>query len=262
MFDLITNRAQRPLRERAPRSKFAAIAIHATVFAIVARFAIMSTNPMPVPSPLPSVLAFVAAPSLPSVPGGAPAARRTKERPPATRTAPTSTDARAELSAKNSGPAVATSGATSLANVDDGVLGVQGAADGGIQSGVAGDVAHGVTGLPGGLARLEPLPAPGLRASGPVRITGQMTVPTLIHRVAPVYPAPAAEAHVTGLVILEVVVDTRGEVESTTVLRSADPLLDAAAVQAVRQWRYSPLFLNGLRSAFIVTVTLTFSASP
>ena len=54
----------------------------------------------------------------------------------------------------------------------------------------------------------------------------------------------AVQARVQGVVILEAVVDPNGRVENVTVLRSI-PLLDRAAIEAVRQWRYSPLLLNG-----------------
>jgi len=63
---------------------------------------------------------------------------------------------------------------------------------------------------------------------------------------------------VQGVVILEAVVGRDGRVEDVKVLRSI-PLLDAAAVDAVRQWQYSPLLLNGKPERFIVTVTLSFN---
>ena len=44
------------------------------------------------------------------------------------------------------------------------------------------------------------------------------------------------------------------------VLRSI-PLLDAAAIAAVRQWRYSPLLLNGQPERFVLTVTVSFSVN-
>ena len=77
-------------------------------------------------------------------------------------------------------------------------------------------------------------------------------------RVEPVYPPLAVRAHVHGVVILEAVVDRQGRVESVTVLRSI-PLLDAAVIAAVRQWRYSPLLLNGQPERFVLTVTVSFS---
>jgi len=60
------------------------------------------------------------------------------------------------------------------------------------------------------------------------------------------------------VVILEAVVDRNGRVEKVTVLRSI-PLLDRAAIEAVQQWRYSPLLLNGLPQRFVLTVTVSFS---
>jgi protein TonB len=73
-----------------------------------------------------------------------------------------------------------------------------------------------------------------------------------------VYPPLAVSAQVQGIVILEAVVDRNGRVEKVTVLRSI-PLLDRAAIEAVRQWRYSPLLLNGQPERFVLTVTVSFS---
>jgi protein TonB len=80
----------------------------------------------------------------------------------------------------------------------------------------------------------------------------------LFGTVDPVYPILALQAQVQGVVILEAVVGRDGRVEDVKVLRSI-PLLDAAAVDAVRQWQYSPLLLNGKPERFIVTVTLSFN---
>ena len=61
-----------------------------------------------------------------------------------------------------------------------------------------------------------------------------------------------------GVVILEAVVDPHGRVEDVRVLRSI-PLLDRAAITAVRQWRNSPVLLNGTPERFVLTVTVSFS---
>jgi TonB family protein len=60
------------------------------------------------------------------------------------------------------------------------------------------------------------------------------------------------------MVILEAVVSTDGCVESITVLRSPHRLLERAAIDALRQWQYSPLVLNGTPVSFILTVTFSF----
>ena len=93
----------------------------------------------------------------------------------------------------------------------------------------------------------------------PVRIGGQITAPALLHRVEPIYPDLAAVAQVTGIVILEATVDTEGCVASVKVLRSRHALLDNASKEALLQWRYSPLVLNGVPAPFILTVTFNFN---
>jgi protein TonB len=92
-----------------------------------------------------------------------------------------------------------------------------------------------------------------------VRIAGEMKAPALLKRVEPGYPPLAVAAHVTGVVILEATVDEQGQVSDVRILRSVHPVVDREAVDAVRQWRYSPLMLNGHVSPFILTVTLSFS---
>jgi protein TonB len=67
----------------------------------------------------------------------------------------------------------------------------------------------------------------------------------------------AQTAHVKGVVILEAIIDERGAVKQVTVLRSI-PLLDQAAVEAVRQWRFTPARLNGEAVPVVMTVTVNF----
>jgi protein TonB len=80
-----------------------------------------------------------------------------------------------------------------------------------------------------------------------------------VRRVEPEYPQLAVHAHIQGVVILEATVGEDGDVMEVRLLRSANPLLDREAEKAVRQWRYSPIVLNGIRVPFILTVTLSFS---
>jgi protein TonB len=137
--------------------------------------------------------------------------------------------------------------------------GVPGGVEGGIPGGVVGGVVGGVLGteLPP-LPPPPPPPAPVIKE--PVRVGGDLKTPALIERVEPDYPALAVRAQVQGVVILEAVVDRQGHVEDVRVLRSI-PLLDKAAMDAVRQWRYSPLLLNGKPERFVLTVTVSFSLS-
>jgi protein TonB len=90
-----------------------------------------------------------------------------------------------------------------------------------------------------------------------VRIGGAIKAPGLVKRVDPVYPDIALMAKVNGTVILEAIVGADGSVESVRVLRSVK-FLDQAAIEAVKQWRYSPLVLNGVPTPFVLSVTLSF----
>ena len=91
----------------------------------------------------------------------------------------------------------------------------------------------------------------------PVRAGGDIKMPTKIRDVAPVYPQIAQNAGVEGMVIIEAVIATDGTVRDARILRSI-PLLDHAALDAVRQWRYEPTRLNGVVVPVMVTVTVQF----
>jgi periplasmic protein TonB len=90
-----------------------------------------------------------------------------------------------------------------------------------------------------------------------VRISSGLTAPRVVRRVEPVYPALALAAHATATVVLEAQVDPQGNVTHVAVTHG-HPLFDAAAIEAVGRWRYQPLLLNGVPTAFILTVTVQF----
>jgi TonB family protein len=91
----------------------------------------------------------------------------------------------------------------------------------------------------------------------PIRAVGEIRPPRLIKKVFPVYPKAARQARVEGIVIFEIMTDIYGRVQETRVLRSVQ-LLDQAAVDAVRQWRYEPLIINGRPRDAIFTATVRF----
>jgi protein TonB len=129
---------------------------------------------------------------------------------------------------------------------------------GGVEGGVPGGVAAGIVGgLPADVPAPPP-PPPVAAPRGPVRIGGELKAPALLQRVEPVYPAMAMSANIQGTVILEATVDEEGQVQDLRVI-SGPPLLQKAAVTAVRQWRYSPVLLNGRPASFILTVVLSFN---
>ncbi|HEY7159769.1 MAG TPA: TonB family protein [Acidobacteriota bacterium] len=83
----------------------------------------------------------------------------------------------------------------------------------------------------------------------------EIVKPVLIHRVNPEYPEVARKARVEGTVILEAIINQNGDVENVKVLRGVHPLLDQAAVNAVRNWRYKPLIS---KQKVHTTVTVKF----
>jgi protein TonB len=68
--------------------------------------------------------------------------------------------------------------------------------------------------------------------------------------------APAAG--VLGVVIIDATIGQDGKVKDARVLRSI-PLLDQAALDAVRQWEFTPTLLNGVPVPVIMTVTVNFT---
>jgi protein TonB len=104
------------------------------------------------------------------------------------------------------------------------------------------------------------LPAPPPQPPAPqkpVHLHQGIQPPRKIVDVQPVYPVIARESRQQGVVILETVIDAKGGVEQVRVLRGY-PLLDQAAIDAVRQWRFTPALLNGQPVPVVMTVTVNF----
>jgi protein TonB len=97
-------------------------------------------------------------------------------------------------------------------------------------------------------------PAP----SQPIRVGSGIRAPQKVHHVAPRYPDIAVKARISGVVILEATLAEDGSVRDVKVLRSV-PLLDEPAIEAVRQWRFTPTLLNGTPVPVVMTVTVTFT---
>jgi protein TonB len=91
-----------------------------------------------------------------------------------------------------------------------------------------------------------------------VRVGGRIKAPEKIKDVKPVYPAIAQSAHVVGTVTIEATIGPDGKVIDAKVVRSI-PMLDQAALDAVRQWEYTPALLNGKPVPVVMNVTLNFT---
>ncbi|HXK09693.1 MAG TPA: energy transducer TonB [Vicinamibacteria bacterium] len=127
--------------------------------------------------------------------------------------------------------------------------GIEGGVAGGVEGGVPGGVVGGVVG------GLPDAPAPS--AVKAVRVGGDVKEPRKVVSAEPVYPEIAMKAGVQGIVIIEATIDARGRVVDATVLRGV-PMLDEAALEAVRKWVYAPTLLDGVPTPVIMTVTVSF----
>jgi protein TonB len=156
-------------------------------------------------------------------------------------------------------PAAAAVGSWRVAPVDipDGII-EEGLGDAGAEGGIDGGVDYGdAGGLAGDLIGKALFAIVGEPVEPAVRAAGEVKPPKLVRRIEPDYPEIARQARVEGVVILEATTDVFGRVTGVRVLRSL-PLLDAAAVDAVCQWVYEPMVINGRPRPVTFTVTVRF----
>lgn len=120
----------------------------------------------------------------------------------------------------------------------------------GVAGGVPGGMLNGVLGVAGLGGSVLPPP--------PLRVGGRVLAARLVHRVAPAYPQEAIQQDISGSVFLEATVNKQGEIRELKVLRG-DPLLAAAATEAVRKWRYRPTLLNGNAVEVVSQIEVIFA---
>ena len=105
---------------------------------------------------------------------------------------------------------------------------------------------------------IEPALPPAAPPQSPIRLHAGMQPPRKLTHVDPIYPAIAQSARIEGTVILETVIGVDGRVTAVRVLRSI-PLLDQAAMDAVKRWMFTPTLLNGTPVPVALTVTVRFA---
>lgn len=224
-------------RPRAGRAAGGTLAVsvvaHALILAAVIVVPLLATDVLPKPADVVDVFVRDALPPLPPLP---PVVSRTPAPKPVT--------------SRNAAPVVAPDA------IRDEVIrpphtnftvGVAPPTSAGLFSGIEGGT---------GPALPQPPPPPAPAPQKPVRLSAY-EMPRKIHDVAPRYPELAQRARIEGVVIIEAVIAVDGSVRDARVLRSV-ALLDRAALDAVKQWRYAPTRLNGVAVPVIVTVTVQF----
>ena len=139
------------------------------------------------------------------------------------------------------------------AEPDMGAVGAVGGVPGGVAGGSMGGVLGGVL---GGVGTAPPPPKP--KPTGPVRIGGNVQAAKLVNRITPIYPPLARQTRISGTVRLHAIISKDGTIQQLEVM-SGHPLLQQAALDAVRQWRYQPTLLNGEPVEVDTTIDVIFS---
>jgi len=134
-------------------------------------------------------------------------------------------------------------------------------------SGIAGVVGGVPGGVPGGaiggvLGSVIATPTAVPKAATPVRVRVSQGVSQglLIHQVKPAYPPLARQARIQGTVVLQAVIGKDGSIQNLKVV-SGHPMLAPAALEAVKQWRYKPYYLNGEPVEVDTTINVNFTLS-
>ena len=106
----------------------------------------------------------------------------------------------------------------------------------------------------------RPIPTAPATPGAPITVgpNSDVQAPVLVSKVEPTYPEPARKARMEGAVVIQAIITTDGEVRDVRVARPVSPLLDEAALVAVRQWKYHPATLDGKPVRVYLTITVTF----
>jgi protein TonB len=239
-FESLADRRSPIAGSRGVRFGFLSIASHVGLLGLLIAVPVLSQDPLPEPATS-SLRAFLVEPTLappppPPPPPPASAAVRTAPRPVVT--PPPSTVLQAPIEVPTE------------IKPDAGIdLGLEGGVPGGVEGGVQGGVVGGVV---GGVLDSPAPPTPRV-----VRVGGEVKEPTKLRNVNPAYPEVAMASGIQGTVVLEATIAPNGRVADVRVVRSL-PLLEKAAIDAVKQWIYTPTLVDGVPVTAIMTVTVKF----
>jgi protein TonB len=142
------------------------------------------------------------------------------------------------------------------------VGGVIGGTVGGVIGGELGGVLGGKVGGTGtgteGEGKEAPVAKPEPPPEGPLRVGGDVKAPVVTNRVEPKYTETARTARVSGIVIVEAIIDKSGHVDQVRVVKGLPMGLSEEAERAVRQWHFRPGTLNGQPVDVIFNLTVNF----
>jgi TonB family protein len=91
-----------------------------------------------------------------------------------------------------------------------------------------------------------------------IRVGGSVASANLIHQVRPIYPKDAKKQHITGTVMLHVIIAQNGSVKTVEYV-NGPPELTSSAMEAVKQWRYKPTLIKGEPLQVDTTISVVFT---
>jgi TonB family protein len=109
------------------------------------------------------------------------------------------------------------------------------------------------------LASMSLAQTPPAADGPPYRVGGNVLRPEKISGAPPIYTKEARKAQVTGAVVLDAVIDERGNVTDVKILQGLPSGLDESAVKAVEGWKFKPATLDGRPVAVYYTLTVSFT---
>jgi protein TonB len=131
----------------------------------------------------------------------------------------------------------------------------------GVVGGVPGGVPGGqMGGVIGGIISSTPVAVPKVATPQRVRVSQGVTQGLLVRRIQPTYPPLARQARIQGSVVLQAEISKDGAIQNLRLI-SGHPMLAPSAIEAVKQWKYKPYFLNGEPVEVETTITVNFSLS-
>ena len=130
----------------------------------------------------------------------------------------------------------------------------------GVVGGVPGGVPGGAIGGVLGSVMSVPTAVPKVATPQRVRVSQGVSQGLLIHKVTPQYPPLARQARIQGTVVLQAVIGKDGSIQGLHVV-SGHPMLTNSALEAVKEWRYKPYYLNGEPVEVETTINVNFTLS-
>ena len=113
-------------------------------------------------------------------------------------------------------------------------------------------------GVIGGIINSTPVAVPKVATPQRVRVSQGVTQGLVLRRVNPNYPPLARQARIQGQVVLQAEISKAGDIQNLRLI-SGHPMLAPSAIEAVKQWKYKPYYLNGEPVEVETQITVNFS---